>query len=112
MVGFLSCTNEPKPNEPQITSLHGKWELKEAFTNNKPTQRLDGAFLQFNEDGTMVTNILGMPEIGSYEMNKSTIVQNTGREVKYKIEKLEANELSVVMNLASKKFQIKLAKVE
>ena len=112
IIGFLSCTSEPKPSEPQLASLVGKWELQEAFTNNKPTQRLNDAYLQFNEDGSMKTNILGLDEVGSFEMNKKIVTQKTSREVKYEIEKLEGKDLNVIMNLSSRKFQLKLSKVE
>jgi len=112
IIGVLSCTTDPKPTEPQKASLYGKWELKEAFTNNKPTQRLDGAFLQFKEDETLTTNILGSENTIPFELNKSIILQKTAPEVTYDIEKLEANELVVVMTLSSKKFKLKLSKSE
>ena len=112
MIGMLSCTSEPKPSEPQMVSLVGKWELQEAFTNNKPTQRLNDAYLEFKEDGSMKTNILGIEEVGSFEMNKKIVTQKTSREVKYEIEKLEGKDLDLVMNLASRKFQLKLSKAE
>ena len=112
IVGFLSCTGEPKVSGPEIGDLIGKWELQEAFINNKPTERLNDAYLHFKEDGTMATNILGKEEVASYEMIKKTITQKTTREVKYEIEKLEGKDLNVIMNLSSRKFQLKLSKVE
>ena len=112
LIGFLSCTSEPKVEEPQLSTLIGKWELKEAYINNKRTPRLDGAYLEFGENGSLSTNILGQAETGTFEMNKSKLVQKTGQEVKYDIEKLENNELDVVMHLGSRKFKIKFGKVE
>ena len=114
MIGFISCTSDPKASEPEKTSLYGKWELTEARNEkNKPTPQLDGAFLQFKEDGTMTTNILGGdPQNCSFELNNKTLVQKTNQSVKYNIEKLEGDEMIAVMNIASKKFKIKLTKVE
>jgi len=112
VIGIFSCTEEPKKNEPTKDSLIGKWELKEAFTNNKSTQRLEGAYLEFNEDGSMSTNILGSEEKGSFEMKKNIVTQKTSREVKYQIEKVEPNDLTLEMDLASRKFQLVLTKAE
>ena len=96
MIGVLSCTSDPKPTGPEKASLYGKWELAEAYNEkNKLTPQLDGAFLQFNEDGTMVTNILGGdPQNISYELEKNTLIQKTRTKVKYNIEKLE--DLSLI----------------
>ena len=113
-IGIFSCVSDPKPTGPQKESLYGKWELVETINEkNEKTPQLDGAFLQFKEDGTMTTNILGGDPLDcSFEFNNNTVLQKTGIRVKYDIEKLEGNELIAVMNIVSKKFRIKLSKVE
>lgn len=46
--------------------VDGQWQLERATRNNMETALLDGLHFQFRDDGTLVTNLMGNTEDGTY----------------------------------------------
>ena len=66
---FIAC----KQNDTaQLDQLYGRWEIAKAERNGKETNYLRRGYFLIQHDGTMVTNITGADEKGTYviENNK------------------------------------------
>ena len=51
----------------------GRWELREATRNNVPTGVVDGLYFEFNEDGTLETNLMRNEAPGTYAWTEDRI---------------------------------------
>jgi hypothetical protein len=71
---FISC----KQNDAsQLDQLYGKWEISKAERNGKETNYLRRGYFLIRHDGTMVTNITGADEKGTYVIEKNKLKMGT-----------------------------------
>lgn len=108
-ITFWGCTNE----EPvfQKDNILGRWEIKEATRNGKPTESLDQLFFEFFADGTMTTNLSGTRESANYEIEEDQIFQRESQfDVDYTIRNLSDSTLDLTTQLRDYFFKLSLAK--
>ena len=110
----FACVEEPKEKEKVLdpTTLLGRWELTQATVDKVASPRLEGAYLEFEKEGVMTTNIMGSEEKGSYEMlpAERKLTQKTAKTVNYNIEKLVNDSLILNMEINRKKYRVTLEK--
>lgn len=107
-IGLVSsCTND----QFQESDLQGHWEIQSASRNGKATESMRGLFLEFGEAGKLNTNMAGMEESYSYELNGDQIYQRDGQlDADYNIETLSGDSLVLSTTLRSKEFRMVLAR--
>ncbi|MBK7408825.1 MAG: hypothetical protein IPJ40_12660 [Saprospirales bacterium] len=64
---FAACQNDSKDTNYEELIL-GRWEIKEAQRNGRPTETLTGAFMEFLPKGRMISNVGGAPEESDYSV--------------------------------------------
>ncbi|MEO6191122.1 MAG: hypothetical protein ABIO44_12980 [Saprospiraceae bacterium] len=103
---LISCKKEAKLT---YSELKGKWNMTEAFRNDKKTQTLSGAYYEFS-DTSITTNIFG--EIGTtpFTIEKMDIVQRIPTEVRYHVTKNQDQTLSLVTIIDNVSFRFTLKK--
>ncbi|MEZ4983998.1 MAG: hypothetical protein R2795_02990 [Saprospiraceae bacterium] len=98
-----SCTDEDETR----SKLEGRWEVKEAFRNEKQTEMLQGLFFDFQPEGQLLSNLTGMEEKSTYALDGKFIQQRGGAiEADYKIETLEDTILVVTTTIRDKRFKM------
>ena len=103
-----SCKNEPKINK---DDLLGRWEIREAYRNEKKSEDLMGLFFEFFGDGKMLTNISGATTESLYELKKQTLMQRGGdMDADYEITSLNDTSLVLVTTLREYNFRFVLGK--
>lgn len=55
---FAACQRDSKDTNYEELIL-GRWEIKEAIRNGRPTETLTGAFMEFFPKGRMISNVTG-----------------------------------------------------
>ncbi len=104
-----SCKSEPEEN---FDALVGQWELETATNNGKPTELLTGLYFNFEDDGSMRTNVTGSPESVTYSIADGTIQQREGRiDVDYEIQTLNDTLLILTTKIRNANFRFNLNRV-
>lgn len=65
---FAACQSESKDTNYEEQIL-GRWEIREALRNGRPTETLTGAFMEFLPEGRMISNLGGEPEEADYSLS-------------------------------------------
>lgn len=109
---FTSCANED-PLAADTTVPGSSWELKRALRNNMETATLDGLFYEFKEDGTLVTNLMGNEQDGTYTID-GTEIATTGVDLPltYEITELTDTTLHLQSRYQGYQFNFELGKSE
>ncbi len=110
---FSACDNEPHDPTFEKKYLIGKWELTDAWRNNKKTETLTGTYYEFGEDGMMKTNLttdLTEKEF-PYEFDGRSITQKGTQNVVYSLDSLSEAVLIFSMSINNFPFRLVLAKV-
>lgn len=109
VVAFLTgCQQEPK-EDPQ--DLVGYWEIQEAYRNGQQTESLDELFFEFFADGTMRTNISGVPTDATYEVKGNSVQQReSDMEVDYTIQEVSDSTLTLSTTIRNFNFRFALGK--
>lgn len=103
---FVACENTSPTNQ---ASLLGRWEMAEAFRNQKATQLLAGVYFDFGADGKMNTNLPTTAEGATpYSVEKGKITQKTIQPIVYHIAKLSETELVLEVELRNVPFELRL----
>lgn len=77
----------------------GRWDLREATRNGKPTTSLDELYFEFYADGTIRTNFSGATESAQYRLEENRIIQReSSLDTEYEIESI--NDSLMVMTTA------------
>ena len=103
---MISCKKEAKLTH---SDLKGKWNLTEAFRNDKKTQTLTGAYYEFS-DTSITTNIFGEVVTTPFSLEKMEIVQRIPTEVRYNVTKNQDQTLSLVTIIDNISFRFTLKK--
>lgn len=89
----------------------GRWELREATRDGKPTESLEALYFEFLPDGKMNTNMAGVPETAAYTVAKNTIQQRQSRiEADYIIEELGDSIMVLSASIRDYNFRFRLGK--
>ncbi len=107
---FQACGPEETPDS-SPDELLGRWELKNATRNGRPTESLADLYFEFFLDGKMKTNIGGAPENASYILVDDEIRQSDSQfNVTYQIEELSDSTLVLATELRGYSFKFLMAK--
>ena len=106
---FFACEEDQKEPSYEKQALLGKWELTEAWRNNRKTETLVGTFYEFEETGKMRTNFPLDMVHGEYEFefDGREIIQKGKLETIYKIDTLTNSTL--IFSTTFNKSSFKLA---
>ncbi len=110
---FLSaCENEPQGSTFEKKYLIGKWELTDAWRNNRKTETLTGTYYEFAENGMMKTNLTSDLSEGifAFEFDGKTLIQKGTEEVVYSLDSLTETILIFSMNIKNFPFKLALTK--
>ena len=112
---ILTCSCKEESKQPQLDKnlLTGRWEIVQAWRNGRPTETLAGTFYEFDENGTMRTNLTasGVEEESKFEVDGLKIEQKSSPEkVEYTVSELSDSVLTLSMKIKNFPFQIQLSK--
>ena len=108
---FSACQSDSKDTNYEELIL-GRWEVKEALRNGRPTETLTGAFMEFLPKGRMVSNIGGSPEESAYSMEENVITSHSQRlPADFTIQYLGDSSLVLQFVLRDIPFQFTLSRV-
>lgn len=107
---FTSCVEEEKAPKLDTSLIMGKWILTKATIDKRKTPRLDSAYMIFQPEGIIETNIMGSDESGTYSITDDILTQKTGKTLNHQIEKLVADSLIMNFEFNKKKFRVLLRK--
>lgn len=89
--------------------LTGRWDVREAIFQNRPTNRLDGAYIEFLPDGTLYTNLTGTRQQGTWTLKGQTLEQHLpGLDVHCQLEGLQDSLLMMTMQVHSAHYKLLL----
>ncbi|MEL7222096.1 MAG: hypothetical protein AAGJ93_12305 [Bacteroidota bacterium] len=105
-LAIISCEDD---NATQESDLFGKWNITQAFRDNKPTTTMDEMYFEFAEEGILKTNMTGEVEAYQFEVDDEQISQRAGSiDADYKIESRLDNKLTLTTTLGGKSFRMTL----
>ena len=106
-----SCTEDMETKE-NLDLIKGRWEVKEAFRNNKLTETMDGIYFNFRSDGKMVSNFnLRVADVENPYILKKDMITEEGKEKRsFKIEDLESSNLTISTKYQGLDFRFKMEK--
>ena len=103
-----SCQDEPD-SAYQTEMFLGRWELSEALRNGEPTQTLGRAFFEFLPENKLLTNLAGVQEEYTYELQGEQLSQKGGRlPLDMKIDSLSDSTLVLSMTIRDTAFKLTL----
>lgn len=84
---LTACSSD---EEAVMSKLSGRWLLREAISNGRPTERMSSLYYEFNRDGSLSTNLTGSPQQQAFELDGNQLTQlGDPMTVQYEIVKLE-----------------------
>jgi hypothetical protein len=104
-IGLTGCKEEPVYQKDQLT---GHWAVYGAERNGRNTSLLDGAVFQFQEDGTMNTNITGQERSGPFDLKGNKITFQDEGEMVFVIGTFYGDTLSLNTELQGMHFILDL----
>jgi len=75
---FMACKSDSKDTNYEEQIL-GRWEIREALRNGRPTETLTGAFMEFSPEGEMLTNFAGFQDKTTYAVEDNVISSHSER---------------------------------
>ncbi len=105
MIFILACKDEVSYHKEQLT---GHWAVFGAERNGKNTTLLDGAIFQFQQDGTMNTNITGQESSGPFDLKENKVSFQGTENMVFEIGTLRGDTLSLHTELQGMHFILDL----
>ncbi len=94
------------------SDILGRWEIEKATRNNRPTESLDRAFFEFKNTGSMLTNLLGEEQELGYRLTGNTILQEGSQELKYIVESISKDKMTLTLAMSGFNFRFQLVKTQ
>ena len=108
---LAACQSDSKDTNYEEQIL-GRWEIKEALRNGRPTETLTGTFMEFFPKGRMLSNIGGLQEESAFSIDGNVISSQSQRlPADYTIQYAGDSTLVLQFVLREVPFQLSLAKV-
>jgi len=104
---LVSCESEKQYKEADIV---GRWEVYQAERDNRPTQTLNGAYFEFMDQNQVYTNILGDGVMNGFNIYNNVIVQQGGEKIRYNIEALNDEKMTLSTKISGADFVLDLVK--
>ncbi|MEL6865488.1 MAG: hypothetical protein AAFP19_13765 [Bacteroidota bacterium] len=118
-MGFGACTNgETDTSEKtavktyETKDLYGHWNVVAAKRNGQTTESLYGAYFEFQDDGTMLTNISGEDDETPFEYKEGSLIQNGPQPLNYAVDFQSDSTLMLVLEIQGTKFEMSLLRGE
>jgi len=110
---FVACTEDVETKE-NLSLIEGRWEVKEAFRNNKLTETMDGIYFDFRSDGKMVSNFnLRVADVENpYTLKKNKLTEEGKEKRDFLIETLDESQLTVITKYQGLDFRFIMGKSE
>lgn len=97
--------------EAVMSKLSGRWLLREAISNGRPTERMSSLYYEFNRDGSLSTNLMGSPQQQAFELDGNQLTQlGDPMTVQYEIVKLEDTVLVLKTQISQYDFMFTFGK--
>lgn len=109
---FLFLISCDRFGDNNLELLLGKWELKQAFRNERPTESLDDLYMEFFENGQLKTNLMGTEEMYEFDYEKGKVIQKSIHiePVTYTIESISDSSLILTTSLKNYNFRFVMNK--
>jgi hypothetical protein len=111
---WLSSCQSDGPKTPvfEKDNILGRWEISKAWRNGKTTETLTGTYYEFDEAGTMKTNLTPttMEQVYEYSLSGNEIKQKGEPPITYTIDSLTPNFLAMNMVINNFPFKLELNK--
>ena len=75
---WTACKNDSQDTNYEELIL-GRWEIKEAIRNGRPTETLTGAYMEFLPKGKMISNLGGAPEESEFILEGNILTSRSMR---------------------------------
>ena len=102
---IIGCKETPSVHQDQLT---GHWAVYGAERDGKNTTLLNGAIFQFQEDGTMQTNITGQESSGRFDLKENSINFQGTENMVFEIGSLSSDSLTLHTELQGMHFILDL----
>ena len=109
-VGGNGCGSDTsQENNDLREQLTGRWDVREAIFQNRPTNRLDGAYIEFLPDGTLYTNLTGVRQRGTWTLEGQMLEQQLpGLNVRCQLVSIQDSLLTMTMQVHSAHYKLLL----
>lgn len=101
---IISCSSEKV--EYPTTALIGKWDLRNALRDGKTTKVLNGAYLLFENDSILNSNIIGDTLNYNFNIEDNIIHQTGNHQLDYTIDVFSTDTLSLTALVNGAKFNL------
>ena len=98
------------PEEKLKKEIAGKWVISEAFRDDNVTDMLQNAYIQFETNNIMTTNILGNDSESKYTITAENITQTDPPNIVFHIIEKSSNKLVLSSEFEGFSFKFVLAK--
>lgn len=115
IIGQFACTTETAQtsDDPPVKlseKIQGNWLVTGAERGGKTTGMLDGAFLKFNSNNKMSTNLTGAEVQYDYELKDKVIQQKGNTEIFYNVEAIQDTTMTVTFIMMGTQFKLDLTR--
>ncbi len=109
-VGGNGCGSDTsEANNDLREQLIGRWNVREAIFQNRPTNRLDGAYIEFRLDGTLYTNLTGVRQQGTWTLEGEVLEQQLpGLDVRCRLVGMQDSLLMMTMQVRNAQYKLLL----
>lgn len=110
---LMSCQPDgPKKAELNKADLIGRWEISKGFRNGKETETLTGTYYEFDEAGSLKTNLTPttMEQKYQYSFSDHEIKQKGDMPIVYTVDSLTSSYLGLSMVINNFQFKLELSK--
>ena len=104
---FIGCESEKQYTDSDVI---GRWEVYKCMRGGSPTQTLDGAYFEFTDNNQLFTNFTGEGLMSGYNIYNNVIVQQTGAKIRYHIEDMTDEKMTLSTTISNVEFVIDLVK--
>ena len=107
VMGVIACKNDRKTALPFV----GHWSLTYGEINGRPAPSLENIYFEFGID-SLKTNFTQseQEELGSFDVDKHRIIQNTIERIEYDVEEMTDSTLEMTTALRGLDFKLFLKK--
>lgn len=90
--------------------LDGKWSIYEAYRDGDMTNTLEDGFFEF-QDSQLITNILGSPISGAYQMMDGSFKHESSLPATYEIKEYSGDTMNIETEIRGFDFLFKLERM-
>jgi len=107
-LSLSSCAEDGKKSMEKM--LAGKWELTEAYRNDRKTETLNSLYLIFGAGNQLETNLYGESKKTVYELKNNMLIQKDSLNTTFNIESLSDTTLRLTTVIQQQNFRFGFTK--